>query len=135
VHPPARLFSALLLLFALVGCVSRSDVNRAAFALEAAWQNDYEAVLDEDGIRRYALPRAEAFDALLATAKRMRMVVREVDEKRGFIMLAALAPTPLTQAEWKSVYEMELPRMRKIISEEIGHSRPPRHDPQPWPRG
>jgi hypothetical protein len=54
----ARLFSALLLL-PFGGCVTQSDVNRAAFALEAAWQNDYEAVLDEDGFgdKRFPAPK------------------------------------------------------------------------------
>jgi len=109
----------------LAGCsVSTNDVDRANYAVTAAWQTEFDDALARDGTRTYPTADDKTFDALVATFVRLRFVLQRRDRPNkgvdGEVLAVAPWPAPLTREEWQRAADVEIPRMREVIAEEIG---------------
>ena len=103
------------LLMILGGCVSIVDVNRANYAIEAAWQKELDKLVEQYGVREYRVPKDDAMKAMRRTMQELGMVIEERDSEKGVLTASAIGPRPLSQKEWEEVETVELPRMKEII--------------------
>ncbi len=115
-----KLIFILLSLMFVGGCISLNEINRAHYAIKAAWQKDLDALLDDFGARTYAIPKSDAMKAMRKAVQSIGMVVGKRDLKKGVLSASSVAPKPLTNEEWLKVEEHETPRMKEIIAREIG---------------
>jgi len=102
------------------GCVTQEQVRDATTDVNRAFQQEYEAILAERGIRTYKVRRADAFVALHAALSRLGMRVIDQDPDVGTLHVEAPAPTPLNAQEWRQAAEADLPKMREIASKHVG---------------
>lgn len=115
-----RLICVLLTGLVLASCVSLEEVNRAFFAVDAEWQRDYDDVVEEYGTRYYPVPKDVAIELLIDSLQDMGMIIQSRGLTDGIVLVESLAPDPLSKDEWQAVAEIEEPRMKRIVSEEIG---------------
>jgi tetratricopeptide (TPR) repeat protein len=116
--PQGWLLSTIILGLAMSGCASQR--NAAITKLDAAWKELNDQTLEREGRRRFDVTRDQAFVAAQASLRRLGMVVEQQDLQTGFLFVTAPAPVPLTGAEWASVQESDLPKMRAILREDLG---------------
>jgi hypothetical protein len=90
--------------------------------LNRAFQQDYERILNERGVRSFQARRSEAFDALHAGLTRLGMIVESRDPDAGTLTVAAPAPRPLSADEWRRTIEADLPMMQMILCPQLGES-------------
>ncbi|MEQ8710239.1 MAG: hypothetical protein RIC36_14705 [Rhodospirillales bacterium] len=115
-----QIISVLLASLILASCVSLEEVNRAFFAVDAEWQRDYDKVVDDYGTRYYPVPKDVAVELLIDSLQDMGMIIQSRGLTDGIVLAESLAPDPLSKDEWKAVAEIEEPRMKRIVAEEIG---------------
>jgi len=85
-----------------------------------AWRVDNERILKTSGTRTYKASKREGFRAMLIALTDMGMIVLNQNLDVGYILAKSPSPTPLTRAEWAAVKEIEEPRLRQLVGEEIG---------------
>lgn len=104
----------------LAGCVTVEKGNRVNDAIGAEWKPEIESLLRDQGAHAFAVPREQAFVALLRTFQSLGMTIDERAEGTGLIRASAVGPTPLSPAEWDAATAGEIPRLKEIITEEFG---------------
>ena len=85
------------------GCVSIADVNRANYAIEAAWQKELDKLVEQYGVREYRVPKDDAMKAMRRAIQELGMVIEERDTEKGILTASAIGPRPLSQKEWEEV--------------------------------
>jgi hypothetical protein len=102
------------------GCASTPEISCAINDINKAFQQQYERILAEKGTRRFAVPPADAFVGTRTALFRLGMRLETQDPDLGLLSVAAPAPTPLNQEEWKQVAQADLPMMRQLAARCVG---------------
>ena len=102
------------------GCASQEGIRCAITDINKEFQEQYERILAEKGTRRINVPPADAFVGTRAALFRLGMRLETQDPDLGLLSVAAPAPTPLTQEEWKQVAQADLPMMQQIAKRCVG---------------
>jgi len=105
---------------ALVGCASDAQKISAINAVNQGFRADYEKVLTERGTRHYNVARADAFVAMRVALAQLGMRTEQQDQILGHLAVAANAPLPLTDAEWRDAAQADLPLLRRLIEPHVG---------------
>lgn len=105
---------------ALSGCASRGDIAGAIEAVNREFRGEYERILAEQGTRRFAIGREQAFDAARAAMIKFGMQVIDQDRALGYMNLRGPAPRPLDLQEWRAAEAADLPRAREIVRKHLG---------------
>ncbi|CAN5266410.1 hypothetical protein BH11PSE10_BH11PSE10_19150 [soil metagenome] len=109
-----------LLCMLLSGCAGDQQKISAISAVNEGFRVEYEKLLAQRGTRVYKVPRAEAFVALRVALATLGMRTEQQDVSLGHLAVAAAAPLPLTDAEWRAASEMDLPLLRRLIEPHVG---------------
>ena len=81
---------------------------------------EYEKLLIERGTRTYRQNRADAFVAMRIALAQLGMLTEQQDLSLGHLAVAARAPVPLTDEEWRRASEVDLPLLRRLIEPHVG---------------
>ena len=114
-----RIFGAIACMTVASACVSATQYNTAMTKLDSDWKKENDRAFARAG-RVVDINRYDAFLAVLATFRRIGMVVEQQDLDTGFIFATAPAPVPLTAEEWRQVQDADTSEMRAIIQPEVG---------------
>jgi hypothetical protein len=109
-----------MLALALVGCASDQEKIAAVNAINQGFRVEYEKLLATNGSHRYQVSRAEAFVAMRVTLAGLGMRTEQQDVAIGHLAVAAKAPLPLTDDEWRSASEADLPFLQQLIKPYVG---------------
>lgn len=118
------LLSAIGMLVA--GCAEMAErPSDAKFAecfgqLNTKFESAYERVLAERGRRSFAVEPAVAYDTLNAALARLGMIAEMRDRYTGTLTVAAPAPKPLSDAEWREVVDTDTPLMASVLCPCLG---------------
>lgn len=104
----------------LAGCVSDAQKISAITAVNQGFRVEYEKLLAEKGSRSYKLGRADAFVAMRVALAELGMHTEQQDMGLGYLAVAAKAPFPLTDEEWRSASQVDLPLLRRLIEPHVG---------------
>ncbi len=104
----------------LIGCAGDQQKISAINAVNEGFRVEYEKLLAERGTRIYKVPRAEAFVAMRVALATLGMRTEQQDVSLGHLAVAAAAPLPLTDAEWRAASEADLPLLRRLIEPHVG---------------
>ena len=120
--PPlaSKASAAILLVLVLAGCASDQQKINAINAVNQGFQVEYEKLLAEKGSRTYKLGRGEAFVAMRVTLAGLGMLTEHQDPSLGYLAVIAKAPLPLTDQEWRSASQVDLPLLRQLIEPHVG---------------
>lgn len=118
-HRCAQLCAIVLLALA-AGCVSEPQKIHAIQTVNEVLRTDYERILAEDGTHTYRVPRDQVFDAMRIAFGRLGMLVADQSPDLGYISVYARAPRPLTDDEWRQAASADLPKVRKIVVDQVG---------------
>lgn len=102
------------------GCASQEGIRCAITDINKEFQEQYERILAEKGTRRFTVQPAEAFVGTRTALFRLGMRLETQDLDLGLLSVAAPAPTPLTQEEWKQVAQADLPMMQQLAARCVG---------------
>ena len=102
------------------GCASQEGIRCAITDINKEFQEQYERILAEKGTRRFTVPPADAFVGTRAALFRLGMRLETQDPDLGLLSVAAPAPTPLNQEEWKQVAQADLPMMQQLAARCVG---------------
>ncbi len=117
---PFRHLVLSALLIVLAGCVTLEEKANAIRAVNADFRKAYEQIIKEQGTTVFNASEAQAFAAMKSCLKKLGRAIETQDSSVGYLRVAAPAPTPLTREEWQRAGETDLPRMRKIVKEQVG---------------
>ena len=117
---PRTLTCLCATLVPLFGCVSDQQKYDAIVAVNREFRAQYEVILAEKGTRGYMMRRDEAFSAMSKTLAELGMQPESVDQSLGFMSFYAMAPTPLTEEDWRATVAADLPKMRELARPYIG---------------
>jgi hypothetical protein len=109
-----------MLALALVGCASDQEKIAAVNAINQGFRVEYEKLLATNGSHRYKVSQAEAFVAMRVTLAGLGMRTEQQDVAIGHLAVAAKAPLPLTDDEWRSASEADLPFLQQLIKPYVG---------------
>ncbi len=98
----------------MAGCININKINTNFRRIDEAWLLDYQKTEDEYRYRIVAADKYETARALRAAFISLSMPVKEENLERGSITSVVEAPRPLSKEEWKSVAQVETPRMKEI---------------------
>jgi hypothetical protein len=110
----------LAVVVVLAGCASRGDIAAAIDGINREFQGEYERILAEQGTRRFATGRDQAFDAARAAMIKFGMQVTDQDRALGYLSMRGPAPRPLDLQEWRTAEAADLPKAREIIRKHLG---------------
>jgi hypothetical protein len=111
---------ALIACLLVAACASDTQVHDAINDVNAEFRVEYERGLAKNGTHVYPVPRARAYDAVLAALTRIGFHIGDQSEVLGYLALVAPAPLPLTREEWNRAAEADLPRLREIARKHVG---------------
>lgn len=114
------LLCLVVLIIYLTGCVSMSQLQRAADTVDGTWAVANGNLLKTAGTRDYHVSKPEAFRAMFAALTELGFIVMNQDLETGIILAKAPIPTPLSKDEWRIVKEVEEPKMQVIVAPDIG---------------
>ena len=109
-----------LLAVALPGCAGDAQKISAINAVNQGFRVEYEKLLIERGTRTYRQNRADAFVAMRIALAQLGMLTEQQDLSLGHLAVAARAPVPLTDEEWRRASEVDLPLLRRLIEPHVG---------------
>ena len=112
--------SALLLILLLAACASDQQKINAISAVNQGFRAEYETLLAERGTRVYKVKRADAFLAMRVTLAGLGMKTEQQDLSLGHLAVAAAAPLPLSNKEWRKASDIDLPLLQRIIEPHVG---------------
>ncbi|HYR32958.1 MAG TPA: hypothetical protein VEQ87_01580 [Burkholderiales bacterium] len=116
-----RRFALCLLSAALVvGCATDDQKRNAINDVNSEFRVQYERILAELGTRVYRTNLDDAFPALRSALGRVGMRVGDQSPRMGYLSVVGPAPAPLTDAEWRSAAERDLPKLREIATQHVG---------------
>jgi len=104
------------------GCASTEDIRCAITDINREFQQQYERILAEKGTRTFNVKPAEAFVGTRSALFRLGLRLESQDPDLGLLTVAAPAPTPLSQEEWKFVAQADLPMMQRLAVRCVGLS-------------
>ncbi|MGZ5715637.1 MAG: hypothetical protein ACXWIG_15885, partial [Caldimonas sp.] len=116
----AAAVAVALLAVALPGCAGDAQKISAINAVNQGFRVEYEKLLLEKGTRTYRLGRADAFVAMRIALAQLGMQTEQQDLSLGHLAVAAKAPLPLTDDEWRLASEVDLPLLRRLIEPHVG---------------
>lgn len=116
--------ASLCLLVAVLaqGCASQDEIRCAITDINKEFQQQYERILQEKGTRAFNVRPAHAFMGIRSALFRLGMRLEAQDPDLGLLSVAAPAPTPLNQEEWKLVAQSDLPMMQRLAAHCVGLS-------------
>ena len=115
-----RACSVALLALALAGCASDQQKSNAIRAVNEGFRLEYEKLLADQGTRVFKLGRADAFVAMRVAMAELGLHTEHQDVALGYLAVAAKAPLPLTEDEWRAASQLDLPLLRKLIEPHVG---------------
>jgi hypothetical protein len=104
----------------LSGCATDQQKHDAIVAVNKEFGRQYEAILAEKGTRVYPMKRDDAFSVMTKGLTTLKMLLESNDQSLGFMSFYAPAPTPLSQADWRTTERADLPKLREIVEPYIG---------------
>jgi len=113
-------FSVVVAALFLAGCISFEETNRAMMAVDTDWAPENHAIFENEARRSYAVDSEVAFTALEAAFTKLSLLVNRRNREEGSLVGRAVAPRPLSDAEWNSASEVELPRVKATVTREVG---------------
>jgi hypothetical protein len=116
----ARSAIVLVCALALAGCASDAQKITAINALNEGFRIEYEKLLADKGARVYRLGRNDAFVSMRVALAELGMKTEQQDLSLGHLAVAAKAPLPLTDDEWRRASEADLPLLRRLIEPHVG---------------
>ena len=111
---------SVVLVLVLPGCASDQEKISAVQALNEGFRVEYEKLLAEKGSRVYPVGRAEAFVAMRVALAQLGMRTEQQDQTLGHLAVAANAPVPLDDEEWRTASAADLPLLRRLIAPHVG---------------
>ncbi|MDH4287742.1 MAG: hypothetical protein OEW27_04405 [Aquincola sp.] len=118
-HVSSAWASALLAVI-LIGCASDQQKISAINSVNQGFRTEYEKLLAEKGARVYKVPRADAFLAMRVALAGLGMRTERQDLALGHLAVAAKAPLPLSDEEWKVASQADLPLLQRLIEPHVG---------------
>lgn len=112
--------AALMIGLALCACASEQQKINAIGAVNQGFRVEYEKLLAEKGSRVYPYKRADAFLAMRVALAGLGMRTEQQDASLGHLAVAAGAPLPLTELEWRTASQADLPFLRQLIEPHVG---------------
>ena len=113
-------FQVSLLLAVMVGCVSDQQKRSAVRAVNEVFRVEYEAHVAREGTKFFAVAPVRALELMRRTLVDLDMVVTGEDADLGYLQVAAPAPKPLTEEDWKLAVETDGPIFRETVVREAG---------------
>ncbi|HEY4957319.1 MAG TPA: hypothetical protein VII31_05840 [Caldimonas sp.] len=113
------LCSASMLLL-LAACASDAQKISAINAVNQGFRVEYEKLLAEKGTRLFKASRGDAFVAMRVALAELGMHTEQQDMTLGHLAVAAAAPLPLTDEEWRSASQVDLPLLQRLIEPHVG---------------
>ena len=113
-------WAGLLLALMLAGCASDQQKINAIQAVNQGFRVEYEKLLAERGSRTYKVARADAFLAMRVTLAGLGMRTEQQDLSLGHLAVAAAAPLPLSDEEWRQASAVDLPLLQRLIEPHVG---------------
>jgi hypothetical protein len=104
----------------LAACASEQQKINAINAVNLGFRAEYEKQLGLQGTRHYKLDRSETFVAMRVALASLGMRTEHQDQTLGYLAVAALAPMPLTDAQWQAASQADLPLLRSLIEPHVG---------------
>ncbi len=105
---------------AVLGCASEREKIDAIAAVNEGFAIEYEKLLAEKGARVFPVSRSEAFVAMRVALAGLGMRTEQQDLSLGHLAVAANAPLPLTEDEWRTASQADLPLLRRLIAPHVG---------------
>ncbi len=109
-----------LLMLLLAGCASDAQKISAINAVNQGFRIEYEKLLAEKGTRLFKASRGDAFVAMRVALAELGMHTEQQDMTLGHLAVAAAAPLPLTDEEWRSASQVDLPLLHRLIEPHVG---------------
>lgn len=119
-HHPSKAAIVGMLAMALIGCASDAQKISAINAVNQGFRAEYERMLAAKGTRSFKLNRAETFLALRVALAGLGMRTEQQDLTLGHLAVAAPAPWPLSDEEWRSASQADLPLLQRLIEPHVG---------------
>jgi hypothetical protein len=116
----ARLAAAISLALGLVACAGEQQKIAAINAVNEGFRTEYEKLLAERGSRTYRHDRAEAFLAMRVALAGLGMRTEHQDVSLGYLAVAGKAPLPLSDEEWSTASQADLPLLHSLIEPHVG---------------
>ena len=116
----ARACATALFAIALVGCANDQQKIDAINAVNQGFRVEYEKLLAKDGSHIYSVSQAEAFVAMRVTLAGMGMRTVQQDVSLGHLAVEGAAPLPLTDEEWRSASQADLPLLHQLVEPYVG---------------
>jgi hypothetical protein len=104
----------------LASCASDQQKINAITEVNRGFRAEYEKLLAERGKRVYAYSRADTFLAMRVTLAGLGMRTEQQDLSLGHLAVAAAAPLPLSDEEWRRASEADLPFLQRLIEPHVG---------------
>jgi len=104
----------------LTGCASDQQKISAINEVNKGFRAAYEKLLAEKGKRVYRYSRADAFLAMRVTLAGLGMRTEQQDLSLGHLAVAAAAPLPLSDEEWRRASEADLPLLQSLVEPVVG---------------
>ncbi|MEO8311940.1 MAG: hypothetical protein ABI520_12260 [Caldimonas sp.] len=102
------------------GCANDREKIDAIGALNEGFRSEYEKLLAEKGTRVFRVNRSDAFVAMRVALASLGMRTEQQDLTLGHLAVAASAPLPLTEDEWRTASQADLPLLRRLIAPHVG---------------
>ena len=112
--------NALLAASVLAGCAGDGQKINAINAVNQGFRIEYEKLLAEKGTRSYKVSRGDAFVAMRVALAQLGLQTEQQNMGLGYLAVAAKAPLPLTDEEWRAASEADVPLLRRLIEPHVG---------------
>jgi hypothetical protein len=110
----------VVLASSLAGCATDQQKITAINAVNQGFRGEYEKMLAERGTRTYKLNRADGFVAMRVALATLGMRTEQQDVTLGHLAVAAAAPLPLSDEEWRVASQADLPLLQRLIEPHVG---------------
>ena len=119
-HRRSRVCACALLVCLLAACASDHQKINAIQAVNQGFRAEYEKLLADKGSRSYRVARADAFLAMRVTLASLGIRTEQQDLSLGHLAVAAAAPAPLSDEEWRTASAADLPLLQRLIEPHVG---------------
>jgi hypothetical protein len=116
----ARVWLCALCAWLLAACASDQQKINAVHAVNQGFRAEYDKLLAEKGTRLYPIKRTDAFLAMRVTLAGLGMKTEQQDLSLGHLAVAAAAPLPLSDDEWRRASDADLPFLQRLIEPHVG---------------
>jgi hypothetical protein len=102
------------------GCVGDQQKVSAIQAVNEGFRVEYEKLLALRGTRVVPQKRNDAFLAMRVTLAGLGLRTEQQDVSLGHLAVAGKAPLPLSDEEWRTASQADLPLFQKLIQPSVG---------------